>query len=42
VSRAGARLRWRVPPEAGLYQAELVVDYGELGFAFDALVLEVT
>jgi hypothetical protein len=41
VSRDGPRLRWRLPSEAGLYQAELVADYGPLGFAHDAIVLEV-
>lgn len=41
VSREGARLRWRLPPQAGLYQAELVVDYGSWGLSLDTLVLEV-
>jgi hypothetical protein len=41
VSQEGARLRWRLPPEAGLYQAELVVDYGPRGLSLDTLVLEV-
>lgn len=41
VSREGARLRWRLPREAGLYQAELVIDYGPSGLSFDALALEV-
>jgi hypothetical protein len=41
LSRDGPRLRWRLPAHAGVYQAELVADYGPLGFAFDALVLEV-
>ena len=37
----GPRLRWRLPDASGLYQVELVADYGPAGFAFDALVLEV-
>jgi hypothetical protein len=41
VSREGARLRWRLPDAAGLYQAELAVDYGRSGLSFDTLVLEV-
>jgi hypothetical protein len=35
------RVRWRLPEEAGMYQAELVVDYGEAGLAVDQLVFEV-
>jgi hypothetical protein len=35
-----SRLRWRLPAKAGVYQAEAVVDYGEAGFSFDALALE--
>jgi hypothetical protein len=42
VSRKGARLHWRLPPEPGLYQAELVIDYGPSGLSFDTLVLEVS
>jgi hypothetical protein len=41
VSQDGARLRWRLPSEVGLYQAELVVDYGPRGLSLDTLVLEV-
>ena len=41
VSREGARLRWRLPARAGLYQAELVMDYGPSGLSFDTLALEV-
>ncbi|HET9317178.1 MAG TPA: hypothetical protein VFQ51_16415 [Vicinamibacteria bacterium] len=41
VAQDGARLRWRLPPDAGLYQAELVVDYGPWGLSLDTLVLEV-
>lgn len=36
----GSRMRWRVPPGAGLHQVELVVDYGERGLSFDSLSLE--
>ena len=35
-------LHWRLPSAAGLYQAELVVDYGPGGLSIDTLVLEVT
>ena len=42
VSREGARVRWRLPRAAGLYQAELVIDYGPSGLSFDALALEVS
>jgi hypothetical protein len=37
----GDGIVWTLPAEAGLYQAELLVDHGEDGFAFDALTLEV-
>ena len=42
VSQDGARLRWRLPKEPGLYQAELVIDYGSRGLSFDTLALEVS
>ena len=42
VFREGGRLRWRLPAEAGLYQAELVIDYGPSGLSFDTLALEVS
>jgi hypothetical protein len=35
------RCVWELPPEPGLYQAELFVDHGEDGFALDTLALEV-
>ena len=41
LSRDGARVRWRLPAEPGLYQAEVAVDYGRSGLSFDTLVLEV-
>ena len=42
LSQAGARLHWRLPREAGLYQAEVVIDYGPSGLSFDTLALEVS
>jgi hypothetical protein len=39
--QTGHRARWRLPDERGLYQAQLVLDYGSPGMAFDALSLEV-
>jgi hypothetical protein len=42
VGRAGGRVAWRLPEEPGWYQAELVVDDGERGFARDVLTVEVT
>lgn len=41
LARDGHRLRWRMPAVAGLYQVEVVVDYGWRGLSFDALPLEV-
>jgi hypothetical protein len=37
----GHRLRWRMPARTGLYQVDVVVDYGSRGLSFDALTLEV-
>jgi hypothetical protein len=37
----GSRLRWTLPEAKGMYQAELVVDYGVDGFAIDAMPFEV-
>ena len=42
VLREGTRARWRLPAAPGLYQAELVVDYGPAGLSFDTLALEVS
>jgi len=42
VAREGSGLRWRLPAQAGLYQAELVIDYGSFGLSVDTLVLEVS
>lgn len=39
--QSGDRLRWRLPDEPGLYQVELVIDYGEGGFAIDHMTFEV-
>jgi hypothetical protein len=38
----GERTSWRLPAEAGLYQARLVVDYGRDGLAVDSMTFEVT
>lgn len=38
---AGSPVRWTLPEEPGIYQAELVVDYGDAGLAIDHLMLEV-
>ena len=38
----GSRLRWTLPEAKGMYQAELVVDYGVDGFAIDAMPFEVS
>jgi hypothetical protein len=42
LAKEGTQFRWRLPSEPGLYQAELIADYGPGGFSFDALVLEVS
>jgi hypothetical protein len=41
LAQIGNRARWRLPEQRGLYQAQLVLDYGSPGMAFDALSLEV-
>jgi hypothetical protein len=41
LQQTGRRARWRLPEERGFYQAQLVLDYGSPGMAFDALSLEV-
>ena len=38
---AGSPVRWTLPVEPRIYQAELVLDYGLAGFALDRLLLEV-
>ncbi len=40
-SRAGRDVRWSLPETPGLYQAELLIDFGDDGFAIDTLLLEV-
>lgn len=40
-AQSEGRLRWRLPDEPGLYQVELVIDYGEGGFAIDHMTFEV-
>jgi len=37
----GPAVRWTLPAAAGIYQAELVIDYGAAGLAIDTLLLEV-
>jgi hypothetical protein len=37
----GSAVRWTLPAEPGIYQAELVLDFGADGLAFDTLLLEV-
>lgn len=37
----GPTVRWTLPAAAGIYQAELVVDFGAAGLAIDTLLLEV-
>jgi hypothetical protein len=41
VRTEGDRLVWRAPREPGLYQVELLVDYGDDGFALDTMTFEV-
>jgi hypothetical protein len=40
-TNAGPMVRWTLPRVPGIYQAELVIDFGDDGFAFDILLLEV-
>ncbi len=37
----GPTVHWTLPAEPGIYQAELVLDFGPSGLAFDTLMLEV-
>jgi hypothetical protein len=37
----GSMVRWTLPRIPGIYQAELVIDFGGDGLAFDVLLLEV-
>lgn len=39
---ADGRLRWTLPAEAGIYQAELLVDFGPEGLAVDTMPFEVS
>jgi hypothetical protein len=41
-ARSGESVRWTLPSKPGMYQAEVVIDYGADGIAFDALVIEVS
>lgn len=38
----GERAAWTLPNEPGIYQAEVILDFGADGVAFDALALEVS
>ena len=38
----GPRVRWTLPVEPGIYQAELLLDYGADGLAMDVLPMEVS
>ena len=38
----GRVARWTLPDAPGVYQAELLLDYGAAGVAFETLMLEVT
>ncbi len=38
---AGTRAQWRLPEDPGIYQVQLVVDYGADGLGFDEMMLEV-
>lgn len=41
-AQTGDHLRWQLPEAPGLYQVELVIDYGEGGFAIDHMTFEVS
>jgi hypothetical protein len=38
---ADDQVEWTVPQKAGMYQIEVVMDYGDDGFGFDAMAVEV-
>jgi hypothetical protein len=40
-TNGGPTVTWTLPAEPGVYQAELVLDFGPDGLAFDTLLLEV-
>lgn len=40
VSETG-HARWRLPPEPGVYQVEMLIDRGDEGFSLDTLAIEV-
>jgi hypothetical protein len=40
-TKTGSTVRWTLPPLPGIYQAELVIDFGDQGLALDTLLLEV-
>jgi hypothetical protein len=39
---SGRNVEWTLPNDPGIYQAEVLLDYGDDGIAFDSLMLEVT
>ncbi len=41
VTAEGGSLTWRLPDTPGIYQAEVILDYGDDGFSIDTLQLEV-
>jgi hypothetical protein len=40
-AKTGPAVRWTLPATPGIYQAELVIDFGDEGLALDVLMLEV-
>lgn len=40
-TRTGPTVRWTLPETPGIYQAELVIDFGDDGLGLDMLMLEV-
>ena len=40
-AKTGPAVRWTLPVTPGIYQAELVIDFGDEGLALDTLLLEV-
>jgi hypothetical protein len=41
VANEGRRILWALPAEPGIYQAEVIIDYGPDGLAVDVIMLEV-
>jgi len=42
VAQSGCRVCWRLPNAKGFYQAQVILDCGPSGIAFDSMNLEVT